>query len=65
MKEYCTAKEMSEKWGISDRRIRAMCSQGKIEGAFQLGRAWAIPKDAKRPADGRIKTGKYVDWRKK
>lgn len=65
MDEYCTTREMSEKWDISERQIRKICSQGKIEGVFQLGRVWAIPKDAKKPADGRIKTGKYVNWRKK
>ena len=26
-------KQVSEKWGISDRRIRLLCSEGKIEGA--------------------------------
>lgn len=65
MDRYCTTKEMSEKWGISERRIREMCSQGKIDGIFRLGRAWAIPESAKKPSDGRAKTGKYVNWRKK
>ncbi len=28
-----TTKKVSELWGISDRRIRILCSEGKIEGA--------------------------------
>lgn len=53
---YVTVKEASEKWGISDRRIRALCAQGKIPGAYQEGRGWKIPSDAEKPADGRFKS---------
>ena len=53
---YITAKQAAEKWGISDRRVRILCSQGKISGAYQQGRAWKIPIDAIKPADGRYKT---------
>lgn len=27
---FMTAKQASEKWGISDRRIRVLCSEGKF-----------------------------------
>lgn len=50
-----TVKQASEKWAISDRRIRVLCSEGKIPGAFQKGRGWKIPLDAVKPSDGRIK----------
>ncbi|MBQ8954382.1 MAG: Fic family protein [Clostridia bacterium] len=53
---YMTVKEASEAWGVSDRRIRALCSQGKIPGAYQEGRGWKIPIDAEKPADGRFKS---------
>lgn len=53
---FMTVKQASEKWGISDRRIRVLCSEGKIQGAYQEGRAWKIPVDAKKPADGRYKS---------
>lgn len=52
---FMTVKMASEKWGISDRRIRALCSEGRISGAFQEGRAWKIPIDAVKPVDGRYK----------
>ena len=53
---FMTVKQASEKWGISDRRIRVLCSKGKIQGAYQEGRGWKIPTDAKKPADGRYKS---------
>ena len=52
---YITAKQAAEKWGISDRRVRVLCSQGKISGAYQQGRAWKIPYDATKPSDERYK----------
>ena len=53
---FMTVKQASEKWGISDRRVRILCAEGKIPGAYQEGRAWKIPIDAVKPADGRYKT---------
>ena len=53
---FMTVKQASEKWGLSDRRIRVLCSEGKIQGAYQEGRGWKIPVDAKKPADGRYKS---------
>ena len=52
---YITVKQAAEKWGISDRRVRTLCSEGKIPGAFQNGKIWAIPYDAKKPTDARYK----------
>lgn len=57
---YMTVKEAAEKWGLSDRRIRVLCSEGKITGTFQDGRAWKIPADAEKPADGRYKSKENI-----
>ena len=53
---YITAKEASAKWGISDRRIRAMCVAGKVPGAYREGRSWKIPDNIGKPIDGRYKS---------
>ena len=58
--EYMTIKEASIKWNISCRRIQALCMAGRINGAEMFGRQWAIPIDAQKPNDARLKTGKYV-----
>ena len=52
---YITVKQAAEKWGISDRRVRILCSEGKISGATREGRSWMLPSDAKKPQDGRFK----------
>lgn len=52
---YITVKEAAEKWNISSRRVRILCSEGKILGACHEGRVWKIPADAKKPSDGRLK----------
>lgn len=53
---YMTVKTAAEKWKISDRRVRILCAEGKISGAFQEGRGWKIPCDAVKPADGRFRS---------
>ena len=57
---YMTVKKAAEKWGISDRRVRILCSEGKTPGAFQQGRGWKIPVDAVKPADSRYKSTKSL-----
>ena len=57
---YMKIQEASEKWGISERRINALCLEGRLEGAIKFGTTWAIPSDMEKPKDARIKTGKYI-----
>lgn len=60
---YFSISQMSEKWGISQRRIRTLCMEGRIEGAFKMGAYWSIPEDAEKPKDERIKSGRYLKER--
>lgn len=55
-----TVKQASEKWGISDRRVRTLCSEGKISGVIREGRNWRIPLDTRKPEDGRYKTAENL-----
>lgn len=57
---FMTVKQAAKKWGISDRRIRVLCSEGKIPGAYQEGRGWKIPADAEKPADGRYRSKESI-----
>ena len=45
-------KEVSEKWGMTDRCIRVLCSDGRLKGATKIGRSWSIPENAVKPIDG-------------
>lgn len=52
--EFMTTKEAVEKWNISERRIRQLLQDGRIEGAVKRGNSWNIPADADKPVDKRI-----------
>ncbi len=47
--------EASEKWGITARRVRELCANGQIDGAWSVGKIWYIPDNTSKPADGRIR----------
>ena len=52
--EFMTTKEAVLKWNISERRIRKLLKEGRIEGAVKNGNSWNIPIDALKPVDKRI-----------
>lgn len=60
MTGFMTLKEASAKWGLSERRINTLCLEGRINGATKFGKSWAIPDECIKPADARIKSGKYI-----
>lgn len=47
--EYITTKEASQKWNISTSRITLLANQGRIPGAYRLGKSWLIPANATKP----------------
>lgn len=53
---YITIKEASIRWNISERRIRQLIQDGRIEGANKLGNTWSIPENAAKPIDKRYKS---------
>ena len=58
--DYLKIDEVAAEWGISTRRLQILCAEGKIEGATRFGRAWMIPKDAKKPVDGRTRASREL-----
>lgn len=59
--EYMNTKQAANLWGVSERRVRKLCSEGQIEGAKRMGRVWLIPNDTQKPSDQRVKQHtKYV-----
>ena len=57
---YMTITEAAEKWGITARRVQKLCEENRIDGLLRFGRSYMIPKDASKPTDARIKSGKYI-----
>lgn len=58
--KYISASEAAAKWDLSKRRVITLCNEGRIEGAQRAGAYWIIPENAEKPADARVKSGKYV-----
>lgn len=51
--EYMKVSKAAEKWGISTRRVRLLCAEGKIPGVIRKGNLYMIPENAQKPLDGR------------
>ena len=47
--EFMSVTQAAKKWKISERSVRNYCSQGRIEGAFLIGKTWSIPANAQKP----------------
>jgi len=58
--EFMSVREAAEKWGITVRRVQVLCTNNRIKGQMRVGKTWIIPKDAVKPSDARIKSGKYI-----
>ncbi len=54
-----TCKEKAAEWNVSERTVTNLCNHNRIPGAVKEGKSWKIPDDAVRPADKRVKTGKF------
>ena len=58
--DYISTIEAGEKWNLSHRRVAILCFEGRIPGVKKVVNTWLIPADAAKPADARVKTGKYI-----
>lgn len=47
--KYISVKEWSAQHGVSERTARNYCAQGRLDGAFLVGKTWNIPADAEVP----------------
>ena len=52
--EYISVKEAAKKFGLSVRRVQALCDEGRIKGCARLSGVWIIPSDATKPNDERL-----------
>lgn len=57
---YLSISQVAKKWAIKQRRIRVLCAEGRINGAYKAGTYWLISEEAVKPKDNRIKIGKYI-----
>ncbi|MDD6650576.1 MAG: Fic family protein [Eggerthellales bacterium] len=59
--QYMKVSQAAKLWGITDRAVRKMCSENRIEGVIRKGNLYMIPKDAPHPIDHRTRWGKQVN----
>lgn len=59
--EYIKASKAAEKWGISPRRVRVLCAEGKIDGVVRKGKLYMIPANAVKPKDGRMNRSVFLE----
>lgn len=52
--QYLKVSEIAKKWGVSPRRVRVLCCEGKILGVIRKGKLYLIPQNTVKPADGRL-----------
>jgi Fic family protein len=52
--KFLSVAEFAEKWGLTPRRVRQLCAEGKIAGVTLMAGNYLIPEDTKKPADGRV-----------
>ena len=58
--KYLSIAQTAERWGISTRRIQILCGEGRVPATNKKKKKRGIPEDAEKPADARIKNGKYI-----
>lgn len=61
--EYVSVSQYAQMVGKDPGNIRRMLINGTLSGK-KIGNQWVLPKDTVFPADRRVKSGKYRNWRK-
>ena len=46
---YLSVAETAKLWNVSERSVRNYCAEGRIPGAYLVGKTWMIPSDAVKP----------------
>lgn len=59
--QYIKVSQAAEKWGLSSRRVRVLCAEGKISGVIRKGNLYMIPDNVNKPGDGRLKAVSILD----
>lgn len=47
--DFLSVSEIAKLWNVSERSVRNYCAEGRIPGAYLVGKTWMIPSDAVKP----------------
>lgn len=64
LKDMIPIAEYAKRIGKATITVADKCRRGSLPGTMKIGRDWFVPKDAEYP-DYRVKSGKYIDARRK
>ena len=64
MPEFLSVTEFAARHGKDPGNVRRLIQQGRIP-AQKVGKQWVIAADGEPPADKRVKSGQYKNWRRK
>ena len=59
--ESMDVRQAAQRWKVSERKVTALCRDGRIPGAYKNGKNWALPSDSVLPPDGRTKTPSRIE----
>lgn len=62
--DYVTVSQYAQMVGKDPGNIRRMLINGTLAGE-KIGNQWVLPKDTVYPADRRVRSGKYRNWRRR
>lgn len=62
--QFLSVTEFAALHGKDPGNVRRLIQEGRIP-AQKVGRQWVIPAQAQPPADRRVKSGRYRNWRRK
>lgn len=50
-------KDAAEKLGVTERRLRVLCAEGRVIGAKKIGGSWILPSSPQVVAGSRTRPG--------
>ena len=60
--QHLSIRQVTEKWGLSARRVNVLCSEERIDGATKIGFCWAGPATAENRRMEGLKSKKYKKY---
>lgn len=60
--KYISSAEAAKKWGLSQRRVTLLCSEGRIKDAVKVGKTWILPESSTKPEDARRSQESDFSW---
>jgi len=58
-------KDAAKKLGVTERRMRTLCAEGRVVGAKKIGGSWILPTSPQVVAGARVRPGILKFKRKK